>query len=332
MLCFKHLAPFQSLCLIFACVIISACGPSAEFQGESLVDDNLQQYGVLSWNADSDTIDGFTIDRLVLSPDIGEVDFTGSLTVYPNETTTYRLLVETSNSNGLLYQYYRNVTVHIGPRVDYNVVQDDAFKQCLSENNYTHLEQFEVIYCLDRGIQNLSGIEQFNLTQSVSLDNNQVTDLTPLTALPKLNTVSLSGNALTDLSGLSQSTSIRNIAAHNNAITDISALRLMPQLLNLTLDQNIIEDTSPLATLTELQGLSITANQITNAAPLANITSLLALDISNNPITSGITELNTLTKASVIRSENNAQVLCLDYAKLVLDLGPIVLFNKCRLF
>lgn len=321
-----------ALLTLLLCACLSACGPRTEFQAESILDNNQQEYGVLHWNAQEGPVDGFTIETITITPDIGAVGFSGSITVYPTQTTTYRMQVETVDNNGLVYHYTRSATIHIGPRADFDLVQDPALRQCLEENGFTHLEQFNVIYCLDRGITQLEGIQQFQLTQSVSLDNNQLTDLTPLTALPQLTTLSVSGNGLTGLGSLMASMSVHNIAAHNNALTDVTALGMMPQLLSLTLDNNQISDPTPLSSIPTLQGLSIRFNQITDAATLAGNTELLALDISDNPLTSGITALDTLTKASVIRSENNGGILCLDYAKLVLALGPVVLFDRCRLF
>ncbi|MBA55870.1 MAG: hypothetical protein CMK89_15555 [Pseudomonadales bacterium] len=322
----------RSISALFLIVLLQGCGPTSEFSAESLLDRNLQEYGVISWRADEEAVDGFYIERLSISPDIGEVGFTGSIEVFPTQTTTYTLLVQTRNENGLVYDYTRKATVHVGARVNYDLVQDDNLRACLSENGATHLEQFEVIYCLDRDIEQLAGIEQFQLTQSVSLDNNQISDFSPLTELPLLKSVSVSGNDLTTLDAFSASTSIRNIAAHNNQIFDLSALASMPQLLNLTLDNNGITDVTPLQSIPFLQGLSLSYNLIEDVSPLAINTELLALDISNNPVNSGITTLKTLTKASVIRSEHNGDVLCLDYAKLVLSLGPVVLFDQCRLF
>lgn len=323
---------FRLVYALLVVALLQGCGPTSEFSAQSLLDINQQEYGVLSWRADEAAVDGFYIERLSISPGIGEVDFTGSIEVFPTQTTTYTLLVETRNDNGLVYDYTRKATVHVGDRVDYDLIEDDNLRACLSENGATHLQQFEVIYCLDRNIEQLAGIEQFQLTQSVSLDNNQIQDFSSLTALPLLKSVSVSGNDLTTLDAFALSTSIRNIVAHNNQIFDLSALASMPQLLNLTLDNNQITDVTPLQSINFLQGLSLSYNLIEDVSPLAANTELLALDISNNPVNTGITQLSTLTKASVIRSENNVDVLCLDYARLVLSLGPVVLFDQCRLF
>lgn len=244
-----HLHPFFILTL---CLTLAACGPDSDFTAQSLLDNNQQEFGVLSWNADLDKVDGFSIERISISPNIGEVDFSGEIAVYPSRTTTYTMQVETRNENGLIYNFSRTATVFVGPRVDYSMIQDQGLRNCLQATGNTHLEQFDVIYCLDRGITQLEGIEQFQQTQSVSLENNHILDLSPLTALNQLAVVSVSGNDLVTLDALTQSASIRNIAAHNNRIFDLNAVSMMPQIVTLTLDNNQISDTTPLQTLPQL--------------------------------------------------------------------------------
>ena len=150
--------------------------------------------------------------------------------------------------------------------------------------------------------------------------------------MPLLNTLSISNNGIATLDALTGSTALRNIVAYNNQISDVAMLANMPQLLTLALDQNRFSDASSLAFLQQLQGLSVARNQLVNVAPLGALSGLLALDISHNGTTTGIPALRALTHASAIRSEGNGGVRCIDYATLVLTLGPVVIFDKCRLF
>lgn len=318
--------------ILLTTLLLSSCKPVVTFTGQSLLDASGNEYGQLTWNITGETDDEFQLTGVTIEPDIGAVEPEGSLKVYPTETTTYRLTAFASGPNNTVFNTVRTVTIHIGPRADFSLVNDTALRACLKETGFTHLEQFDVIYCLDRNIRSLTGLEQFALTQSVSLDNNAVADLTPLTQMPLLHTVSLSNNGLTSLDALAASETIRNIAAYNNSISDPSALAAMPQLLSLALDQNLIADATTLAGLQQLQGLSLARNQITNVTPLGALNGLLALDISRNGVTTGMTALRTLTDASLIRSEGNGGVRCIDYATLVLALGPVVVFDKCKLF
>ena len=313
-------------------LLLAGCKPNVTFTGQSLVDDQGNQYGLLTWNITGSTTDTFQLTGVTIEPGIGAVAASGSLKVYPSQTTTYDLTAFANGPNNTVYNTVYHATIHIGPRVDYSLITDPGLHGCLQQTGFTHLEQFGTIYCVGQNIKSLAGMEQFTLTQNVALDNNQITDLSPLAAMPKLNAVSVSGNGLTSLDSLTTSTSIHDIVAFDNQISDVSALVNMPQLLNLSLDHNQLTDATALAGLTQLQGLSLSYNQVSDVTALGQLTGLLALDISDNGVTTGIPALNTLTNASVIRSNDNGNVLCLDYANLTLTLGPVVIFNHCKLF
>jgi len=311
---------------------LASCKPVIQFTGQSVLDSQGNEYGTLQWSVTGKDTDDFQLTGVSIAPDIGPVEPSGNLEVYPLETTTYTLTAYSVGPNNTIYNDTRSVTIHIGPRIDYSLLVDSKLRACLQSTGFTHLEQFVAVYCVDQGVTRLDGIEQFVNVQSVALDLNRIADLTPLTLLPDLNLVSVSGNQLTSLDALASSDTIRNIVALNNQITDVSVLAGMPQLLNLALDNNLLTDTVGLETLTGLQGLSITNNQINDVSGLGMLQELLALDISRNPITAGVPALKTLTKAVAIRSEGNGNVRCLDYANLILALGPVVIFDKCRLF
>ena len=311
---------------------LASCKPSITFTGESILDAQGNEYGLLEWNVTGKETDEFQLTGVSIEPDIGPVDPSGAVEVFPTQTTTYTLTAYSVGPNNIIYNAIHSVTIHIGPRIDYSLIEDANLRACLQETGFTHVEQFVAIYCLERDIRRLEGIEQFTDVQSVSLDYNRVEDLTPLTALPRLNLVSLSSNQLARLDGLTGSASLRNIVAVNNRIDDVSALAAMPGLISLALDNNLLFDTVGLESLTALQGLSLTRNQIADVAGLAALTELRALDFSHNPVTAGVPALNTLTRAVAIRSEGNGRVRCLDYANLLLALGPVVIFDQCRLF
>lgn len=318
--------------LLLLLLPLAACRPSVTFTGESILDGQGNEFGRLEWNITGKDTDEFQLIGVTIEPDIGPVEPSGSLLVYPVQTTTYTLTAYSVGPNNTVYNAQHNVTIHIGPRIDYRRIVDNQLRACLQSTGFTHVAQFTAIYCVDQGVVRLDGIEQFTEVQSVSLDLNRVQDLAPLTVLPRLNLVSVSSNQLTSLDGLTGSASVRNIVAMNNKIGDVSALAAMPNLVSLVLDNNLLFDTVGLESLTALQGLSISRNQIADVTGLALLTELRALDFSHNPVTTGVPALRSLTKAVAIRSEGNRSVRCLDYANLILALGPVVIFDQCRLF
>ena len=326
-----HSAVLLRFIVLLLSVVLSSCKPSILFTGTSIGEQG-NQYGLLEWSVTSKETDEFQLTGVSIEPGIGAVEASGSLEVFPLQTTTYTLTAYASGPNNTIYNSTRSVTIYIGPRIDFDLIVDPNLRACLEGTGFTHVEQFSAIYCVDQDIEQLDGIEQFVDVQSVALDFNRIGDLSPLTALPQLNLVSVSNNQLTRLDALASSTSIRNIVALNNQIDDVAVLASMPQLLSLALDYNLLFDTVGLETLTGLQALSITYNQLADVTGLAALNQLLALDFSHNPVTLGVPALKTLTQASLIRSEGNGSVRCLDYANLLLALGPVVIFDKCRLF
>lgn len=320
------------ICLLLSLLLLTSCKPVITFTGQSLVNAQGNEFGRLTWTVQGEESDQFQLTGVTIEPGIGAVEASGSLAVYPTQTTTYTLTAFASGPNNTIYNTVKKATIYVGPRVNYSQVQDAQLRACLQDTGFTHLEQFDVMYCLDRNIRSLAGLQQFSQTRSVSLDNNAITNLAPLAQMRALHTLSISNNALATLDGLAASNSIRTIVAFNNRLTDVSALAAMPQLLNLALDSNQLQDASPLASLQQLQSLSLARNQIANVAPLGALTGLLALDISHNGVNAGVTSLRTLTKASAIRSSGNGGVRCIDYANLLLALGPVVIFDNCKLF
>ena len=101
-----------------------------------------------------------------------------------------------------------------------------------------------------------SGATKLDLTE------NNITDLTPLAGLTKLEELFLWENWITDVTPLAELTLLEELFLQGNKITDIT----------------------PLAELTGLEELYLEANQITGLTPLAGLTKLKILNLYGNPI------------------------------------------------
>ena len=156
------------------------------------------------------------------------------------------------------------------------------------------------------GIVNLEGIEYCVNLLILSLEDNQISDITPLSELAALVNLRLFENqiqTIDPLSGLMSLKSvylyanqIRNIAPlsglaalqtlwlGNNQISDITPLSNLKNLVHLHLDENEISDITPLSGLTALQTLWLDHNQISNIIPLSGLESLLRLYLDYNEI------------------------------------------------
>jgi len=120
------------------------------------------------------------------------------------------------------------------------------------------------LYCEQRGIRSLTGLEYATNLQIVSIKANR--------------------GALSSLSPLAGLTGLRTLVAEENSIEDISALSGLTNLRTLSLQQNCISDISALSALTNLETVSLHRNQVSDISPLADLTSLKSLDLRVNPL------------------------------------------------
>lgn len=313
------------LVLVFS---LLACQADIEFTVEQKVDRNGNDYATLSWDVQPQG--SITPTRVTLEPGFGDVDFTGSVDVFPAETTLYTLTVYAEFEDGGIANTVKKAHVYVGPRVNYDLFTDSNLRACTEGTGFTHIEQFKTLICTDMNIQSIQGIEQLTDLQVLTLDINQISDLSPLASLDKVHTLSLTNNQLSDISTLPAMSALTNLVLFNNNISDITPLLENPQLLNLAVNNNQISDAAQFNILTNLTNLSIANNQIEDISPIGNMTQLQVLDAQNNQINTGVWDLRTLENAVLINLKGNGDVGCLEYGNLLLILGTAVLFDDCR--
>ena len=129
------------------------------------------------------------------------------------------------------------------------------------------------------------------------LDDNNISDITPLTNLANLTKLSLSDNQIRDISPLASLTNLVMLHLANNQIDDITPLsnlvglgtqewEMIAESLHLDLGGNQITDITPLSNLTALKRLGLSDNQICDISPLANLTNLTTVYLWGNPLSS----------------------------------------------
>jgi len=116
------------------------------------------------------------------------------------------------------------------------------------------------------------------------LQNNQISDVKPLSKLTELNELYLNVNQISDITPLSKLINLQHLELGCNEIADITPLSKLIKLQRLNLNDNKIKDTTPLSKLTKLQWLYLDNNKIANITPLSKLTKLQRLDLDNNKI------------------------------------------------
>jgi|GEM_PF-1851734 len=131
-------------------------------------------------------------------------------------------------------------------------------------------------------ISALSGLTNLSV---LTLNSNQISDLSALSGLTNLKYLDLYENQISDLSPLSGLTNLTRLLLQDNQIRDLSPLSPLTSLTWLTLQGNQINDLSPLSGLTNLSELWVNNNQISDLSPLTGLTHLSLLVLSGNPLT-----------------------------------------------
>ena len=148
------------------------------------------------------------------------------------------------------------------------------------------------------GIKNLLGLENAVNLEKLDLNENEISDLSPIAKLNKLTKLSLIRNRISNLQPLSELTNLEYLDLYANKIVDISPLAKLTNLKHLDLHNNNdqtgdpvhptisggIKDISVVKNLTKLEMLSLGSNNITDITPIKNLTNIKDLVLAGNHI------------------------------------------------
>lgn len=176
-------------------------------------------------------------------------------------------------------------------------IKDDAKKSILGTPRSlegTPEYKFSVSY----GIKSIEGIQYAkNLTQ-LKLNENEISDITPLKDLKKLEYLEFSRNRVVDVTPLKDLTNLTFLKLYNNWIEDVTPLAGLVNLEGLDLHNNVrqkmvdgkrinsggISDISSLKNLTKLNFLDLSANNLKDVSVIKNFDKIKDIDLSGNHI------------------------------------------------
>jgi hypothetical protein len=136
--------------------------------------------------------------------------------------------------------------------------------------------------------QTLEGLQYCTNITSLEINGTaQLTDLTPLAGLTKLQSLTINSSSLTNLTPLQNLTSLTFLDLYSDQVSDITPLGNLVNLITLELGNNQITNISPIQNLDNLDYLYLDYNQITDISPLLNnpgLTSGTTISLGNNPL------------------------------------------------
>ena len=175
-------------------------------------------------------------------------------------------------------------------------LKDKEGKNILTTISLKDTPEFKFIQT--HGIKNLLGLENAVNLEKLDLNENEISDLSPIAKLNKLTKLSLIRNRISDLQPLSELTNLEYLDLYANKIEDISPLAKLTNLKHLDLHNNNdqtgdpvhptisggIKDISVVKNLTKLEMLSLGSNNISDITPIKNLTNIKDLVLAGNHI------------------------------------------------
>ena len=175
-------------------------------------------------------------------------------------------------------------------------LRDEEGKNILTTTTLKDTPEFKFIQT--HGIKNLLGLENAVNLEKLDLNENEISDLSPIAKLNKLTKLSLIRNRISDLQPLSELTNLEYLDLYANKIEDISPLAKLTNLKHLDLHNNNdqtgdpvhptisggIKDISVVKNLTKLEMLSLGSNNISDITPIKNLTNIKDLVLGGNHI------------------------------------------------
>ncbi|MGD9126732.1 MAG: leucine-rich repeat domain-containing protein, partial [Planctomycetia bacterium] len=147
-------------------------------------------------------------------------------------------------------------------------------------------------------ISDISPVSNLTNLTALSIWDNNISDISPVSGLTNLSWLSLSFNEVTDISSVVGLTNLTELYLNHNNISNISAVSGLTNLTNLAFSANNVSDISPLATLTNMVELGLYENNISDISALAGMTNLSHISLFTNSISnlSPLAGLTDLTK------------------------------------
>lgn len=149
------------------------------------------------------------------------------------------------------------------------------------------LEKFE---CSDNQVSDLSGITNCTVLYYVNISNNKISDITLLSKnSASLKSVFIDDNQISDLSPLSSASGLLALSFNNNQISTLDSIKGCTKLKAISGDNNKISSLDVLTPMTALRCISFSHNNISDMKPIEKISasmkdSMYVLDLSSNKI------------------------------------------------
>ncbi len=171
----------------------------------------------------------------------------------------------------------------------YNAIKDEYYNSITAYNdedlvlfiNEYIIDEIKYLNLNNKGIKDLTGLEQFNNLQAIDLSNNEIDDISIFSNFKTLYYLNLEKNNISEINCDFSEIEIYSLNLGYNHLTNVECLKSVTSLSNLILNNNNI--TSIDFNNSKLEDLNANDNNITEISLLNN--NLYRVELKNNNIT-----------------------------------------------
>ena len=148
----------------------------------------------------------------------------------------------------------------------------------------------------------IAGLEKLEILR---LGAARISDLSPLSTLPKLKSIYLDGAQMLDLPSLAKLQNLEMLSLKGAAISELTGFERISGLSSLHIDNTDVADLAPLAQLGNLSLLTAKNCPIQDLTPLAGLRNLYQLSLIDTAVAdlTPLTQADTLVNLSLIRTK-----------------------------
>lgn len=201
--------------------------------------------------------------------------------VNPIDTDTIEIVSPNTTVKMTDYKLRGRIAEALGKKSDATFTYKEITDYCAARGEFQ-------LGASDRDISSLSGIEALASCGggvSLYLNNNKITDLSPLAKLKHLKNLYVSHNRVTDIGGLLGLKELSELDLSSNQLTSLQGIEQSTGMSLINLDNTGITDLSLLSPLLNLKVLIANDNNITDIRPLQGMAALFQVALSGNPVT-----------------------------------------------
>ena len=129
----------------------------------------------------------------------------------------------------------------------------------------------------------------------LGLRSTQVSDVSSLSSLVKLEILNLRSTQVSDVSSLSSLVNLRWLYLRSTQVSDVSSLSSLVNLSWLDLRSTQVSDVSSLSSLVKLESLDLRSTQVSDVSSLSSLVKLESLDLRSTQV-SDVSSLSSLVK------------------------------------